>query len=110
MKSIMHDKKAGTCYLCMMLNGDSTRRVNLEEHHAIFGTSGRHLAEKYGLKVYLCHEHHTGSSEAVHVNHKNARIIQRAAQLAFETHYEDKSFLGVFGRNYLIEGDEEEND
>lgn len=58
MKSIMHDKKEGTCYLCKRLCGDYYRKTT-QEHHAIFGTAGRRLSERYGLKVYLCMEHHT---------------------------------------------------
>lgn len=52
-KSIMHNKQDGTCYLCMVLNGDYDIRRNLQEHHVLFDASNRKLFERYGLKVYL---------------------------------------------------------
>lgn len=71
-----------------------------EEHHAIFGTAGRKLSEKYGLKVYLCLAHHRIGKEAVHNNHKMARFVQANAQRAFEATFPDKDFMEIFGRNY----------
>ena len=102
MKSIMHQKD-GTCYLCMLLHDDYRERRYLEEHHAIFGTRGRELSEKYGLKIYLCEEHHRTSIEAVHVNHDIAALIQDKAQRAFERHYPKLDWMEIFGRNYKIE-------
>ena len=101
MKSIMHRKEDRTCYLCMKLNGDYDRRSFLEEHHAVYGNANRKLSEKYGLKVYLCHEHHTGSSQAVHLNNDIKQDLCKDAQKAFERHYPDLSFRLIFGINYL---------
>ena len=39
-------------------------QVNLERHHIFAGTANRPISEKYGLWVYLCHEHHTGKNGA----------------------------------------------
>ena len=100
MKSIMHDKEEGTCYLCMLLHQDWQRRTDLEEHHVFMGPS-RKSSEKYGLKVYLCHEHHTGSEEAVHVSYEVCRILQSAGQQAFMKHYPDNDFMKIFGKDYL---------
>ena len=50
-KSIIQKKKE--CIICNSLNA--------EEHHVFFGTANRKLSEKYGLKVYLCAEHHRGT-------------------------------------------------
>ena len=45
--------------MCALLNGDySTKQT--EEHHVVFGAGQRQLSEEYGLKVYLCREHHRG--------------------------------------------------
>lgn len=99
-KSIMHDKRDGTCYLCILLNQDYDRRINLEEHHAIEGNPGRKLSEHYGLKVYLCIPHHRTSQEAVHKNLQNRRLIEKAAQKAFEKKYSHELWMEVFGRNY----------
>ena len=98
MKSIMHSEK-GICYMCEKLYGNDAN-CHTEEHHVIFGTANRKLAEKYGLKVYLCLGHHRTSSEAVHVNHDMARMLQEDAQEAFENHYPDLSFREIFGRNF----------
>ena len=70
MKSILHNKQDGTCYLCMLLHDDHGRKQT-QEHHVFYGTANRKISEKYGLKAYLCLEHHTydGGSEAVHRNH-----------------------------------------
>lgn len=98
MKSIMHEKD-GTCYLCMKLYQDySTKYV--EEHHCVFGTSRKALSEKYGLKVFLCLEHHREGPQAVHQNHENALILQQEAQKAFEKRYPELDFCAIFGKNY----------
>lgn len=99
MKSIMHDKSSGTCYLCM-LDGDYQRRTGLQEHHVIFGTSGRKLSEKYGLKVYLCVQHHTIGPAAVHNNQQTARYLQAKAQEAFEKQHSHAEWMQIFGRDY----------
>lgn len=100
-KSIMHDKTDGTCYLCMLLNGDYDRRTGLQEHHAILGNPGRKNAEHYGLKVYLCLQHHKEGKQAVHGNIQNQRLLQKRAQMAFEKKYSHEEWMEVFGINYL---------
>ena len=97
----MHNKEDGTCYLCMLLNWDYDRRYHLEEHHVIDGNPGRKLSEHYGLKVYLCIPHHRTSAEAVHKNTENRRMLERAAQEAFEQKYSHEKWMEVFGRNYI---------
>ena len=101
MRSIMHDKQDRTCYLCIKLHGDYRQRTGLEEHHVIGGNPGRRLSEKYGLKVYLCAEHHRTSPEAVHKNRENRIKLQSEAQKAFMKRYPDKDFMEIFGRNYI---------
>lgn len=101
MKSIMHDKKDGTCYLCMLLHEDYSRKQT-QEHHVFYGTANRKLSEKYGLKVYLCHAHHTydGSKEAVHRNHEIDIRLKILAQTEFEAKYPVLSFRAIFGKDY----------
>ena len=98
-KSIMHDKKDKTCYLCMLLYEDYTQKLT-QEHHAIFGSGRRPLAEKYGLKVYLCLRHHTEGKESVHQNRDLAEQLKQQAQKEFEIHYPGLEFKKIFGRNY----------
>lgn len=99
-KSIMH-KKDGTCYLCMMLNGDYDDHKVTEEHHAVFGVQNRSRAEHWGLKVYLCPDHHRNGKEAVHKNYKVTRYLQEKAQQAFEKFHPELNWMEEFGRNYI---------
>lgn len=99
-KSIMH-KKDGTCYLCMMLNGDYDDHKVTEEHHAVFGVQNRSRAEHWGLKVYLCPDHHRNGKEAVHKNYKITRYLQEKAQQAFEKFHPELNWMEEFGRNYI---------
>lgn len=101
MESIMHDKRDGTCYLCMLLEGDCGTRTGLQEHHAMPGTANRRMSERYGLKVYLCLQHHTAGPMAVHNNAELRRLVQRKAQEAFERGRTHEEWMGAFGRNFL---------
>lgn len=100
-KSIMHNKNDRTCYLCMLLRQDYDTRSGLQEHHAMPGTANRKLSERYGLKVYLCLEHHTAGPFAVHNNARVQRLIQGNAQKVFEKKYSHEKWMEVFGRNYI---------
>ena len=100
-KSILHDKREGTCYLCKLLNNDYQRRNNLEEHHVMEGTANRKKSEHWGLKVYLCHEHHQGSPAAVHRNKDTEQTLKVLAQMKFESLYSHKLWMEEFGKNYL---------
>ena len=100
-KSIMHNKKDGTCYLCILLNGDCTTRTGLQEHHVMSGTANRKLSEKYGIKVYLCIQHHIFGPSAVHNNINMQRILQRKAQETFEKRYSHEKWMEDFGKNFL---------
>lgn len=97
--------KDGRCYLCQMLNEDYCIK-NTEEHHAIFGTAQRKLSEKYGLKVYLCKEHHTAGKNAVHNNHDAAALIKDVAQRRFEAGFDYLDFCEIFGKNYKLTEEE----
>lgn len=97
-KSIMQTDKE-YCYLCG--RNASADYYGLDEHHIFFGTANRKLSEKYGLKVYLCHDR-------CHLNgvHKNAEIDKKlkaeAQRIAME-HYQwtEEEFIKIFGRNYI---------
>lgn len=92
MKSIMQDEKQ--CFLC-------GTTLNLHCHHILYGTANRKQSEKYGLKVWLCQEHHTGNT-GVHFNKTLDLHLKKLAQEKFNAVYgANKSFLEVFGKNYL---------
>lgn len=103
MKSILHDKKERTCFLCMWLHGDDSWKDVLHEHHVFFGWANRRLSEKHGLKVYLCLNHHEIGKEAVHVNAKINKMLQAYAQRKFEEKWPNKDFISIFGRNYILD-------
>lgn len=82
------------CFVCHTPYG-------LECHHVIYGSANRKLSEKYGLKVNLCHEHHTGST-GVHFNKDMDAKLKKYAQERFEAVYgQNTSFREIFGKNYL---------
>ena len=87
---IQHDKR---CYICGSVRG-------LQCHHIVAGVPGRKNSEKYGLKVWLCMEHHTGNI-GVHQDINLDRYLKRIAQTEFENRYSHEKWMEVFGRNYL---------
>ena len=101
MRSILHRKEDCTCYLCIMLHEDYDKRRDLEEHH-VFGGSNRKLSEFYGLKIYLCHDHHNEQScpESIHHNKTIRLMVQAYAQKQFEIRHPDLNFREIFGKNY----------
>lgn len=92
LKSIIQDKKE--CLIC--------GSWMVEDHHIFFGVGKRPLSEKYGLKVWLCNRHHTGSA-GVHSKHGHIldQKLKKLGQQAFEHKYPDLEFLKVFGKSYL---------
>lgn len=92
MKSVLQTEKE--CYVC-------NTTYNLHDHHIIYGTSNRKQSEKYGLKVWLCQEHHTGS-HGVHFNRDLDMHLKKLAQMHFEAHIGARNeFIRVFGKSYL---------
>lgn len=92
MKSIIQSNKE--CYVCKTTFG-------LHDHHIIFGTANRKKSEKYGLKVWLCQEHHTGQT-GVHFNKALDLKLKKIAQRNFEKIQGSREqFLKEFGKNFL---------
>ncbi len=100
-KSILQNKEEGTCYLCILLEQNYSRRQIREEHHIFYSKCQRRLSEQYGLKVYLCLRHHREGNEAVHNNRKIRRLLEAKGQQAFEALYGRERFLEIFGEDYL---------
>lgn len=93
MKSIISQKQE--CYIC-----GST--CVLEEHHILFGNPWRKLSERYGLKVYLCWQHHRGTM-GVHgkKGHSLDMLLKTIAQNKFNETYPELDFTKIFKKNYL---------
>ena len=89
-KSIIDNNER--CFLC-------GRQYGLETHHIMAGMN-RKLSERYGLKVRLCHDCHTGNNGAQYDKEKN-RELKRIAQEAFEKLYGHDEWMKVFRKNYL---------
>ena len=89
MKSIIQEEKK--CYFCDAVNG-------LHSHH-IFGGRNRQNSERYGLKVWLCADHHNMTNDSVHFNPIYMRLLKILGQLYFEKTY-NEDFIKIFGINY----------
>lgn len=91
MKSIIQSDKC--CLLC-----GSTYR--LERHHCIHGTAGRKIADKLGLTVWLCAEHHRGKVSP-HQSREIDLRLKRLAQTEYEQKHTREDWIKKVGRNYL---------
>ncbi len=84
------------CFLCkkqgLMVRGS-------DEHHMIFGTANRKLAEEDGLTVQLCHIHHL----KLHQQGYYKEELQQLAEQVWLDHYGKtvSDFIKRYGRNYL---------
>lgn len=92
MDSIIQKNKQ--CWVCQTT-------YNLHSHHICYGTANRKQSEKYGLKVFLCMEHHTGNF-GVHHNKPLDLTLKKVAQTKFEEiHGSREEFRKIFGKSYL---------
>ena len=92
MKTVLQTNKE--CFVCGTTN-------NLESHHVFGGTANRKVSERYGLKVWLCHEHHTGNT-GVHFNPELNQQLHEIAQRFYEAHYGTREdFRRDFGKSWL---------
>lgn len=97
-KSIIQEDK-NHCFLCGRIGHGDT----LDEHHVFFGIN-RKNSEKYGLKVYLCHNScHIFGKNAVHQNAKVDRAVKETVQKRAMAHYgwTEDDFRSIFGKSYL---------
>lgn len=98
-KSIIQPEK-DSCYLC----GKNGGYWGLDEHHVYGGRGIRPLAEKYGLKVYLCHDScHENGSNSVHKNAEVSNALKANVQKIAMEHYgwSEDGFRKIFGKSYL---------
>ena len=90
-ESILQSERC--CYFCGSV-------VSLEEHHIFAGVANRKISEKYGLKVWLCHRHHTGDGGAQY-NRELGDQLKRVAQEKFEALHGHAMWMQLFRKNYL---------
>lgn len=91
MKSILQSEKE--CYICHTL-------YDIEEHHVYYGSANRRQSTRWGLTLWLCHEHHTGNS-GVHFNKDLDTELKQMAQAKFEETHTREEFHQIFGKSYL---------
>ena len=116
--SIIQDLDNRQCYLCALLDRDTSVKKMLHVHH-IFGGPYRKASEKFGLTVHLCPKHHTGDAngcqEAVHSPAYNdyGEMLHQIGQHAYERKAVSMgstpetarySFVMNFGQSYLHDG------
>ncbi len=87
-------QRAKQCWVCGKTEG-------LEEHHVFYGTAYRRQSEKYGLKVWLCSEHHRGDGGVHGHNRELGLKLMRYAQRKFEETHTRDEFIRIFGKNRL---------
>ena len=85
--------------ICRAKYNVSTVR-GLEEHHVLNGPL-RPMAERYGLKVWLCHRHHNEPGYSAHFDHHCRLWLKKEAQAAFEARYGHERWMAETGKDYL---------
>lgn len=90
-KSILQSEKQ--CFFC-------GTTLNLERHHIIMGTAGRKIADKLGLTIWLCSEHHRGKYSPHQCREIDLRL-KRFAQSCYEDKHSREEWMEKVGRNYL---------
>ena len=82
------------CYICQGYGSDC---------HHIFGGPNRKKSEKYGLKVWLCREHHEGTYGVHGRDGKDLQqYLHEIGQETFERLYGSREeFIKIFGKNYM---------
>ena len=96
-KSIIQEDREH-CFLCG--RNASADYFGLDEHHVFFGAL-RKKSEKYGLKVYLCHDrcHLNGVHKYADMNRQVQKVVQKRAMQHYGWSVDD--FRTIFGRSYL---------
>lgn len=94
-KSIVTEHE-GICAFC--------GRETEGEHHLIFGTAGRELSEKDGLKLPVCNDCHNMGDKLrrIHDNPMAERLSKMLGQAIFEGKVGTRDdFRKRYGRSYL---------
>lgn len=99
-QSIIHPQRdRHRCLLCMW-EGNYREQTGLQKHHVFMGPL-RSMSEAEGFFAWLCPEHHTIGSKAVHRNHDACLKLQQYTQAKYEQTHTRKEFMELTGRSYL---------
>ena len=87
------------CFIC-------GRRAEAE-HHLIFGTAGRELSEKDGLKVPVCNNCHNMGQKLcrIHENPMAERMSKMIGQLAWEREWLLKNTVTINSKGQMAKGE-----
>lgn len=99
--ALVETKFCGFCAIC--------GKPTTHEHHLIYGSAGRQLSERHGLKIPCCD---TCNAGGVHSNAIAGKLSKMLGQVAFEKEYFRKmcggsneeartEFRRVFGSSFL---------
>ena len=96
-KSIMATDKH-RCYLA-----DEHCGGGIELHHVYGGTGRRKISDKYGLTVYLCHNHHNEPPYGVHFNREAREALQAECQIRamYKHGWTVDDFRQKIGKSYI---------
>ncbi len=72
----------------------------VEKHHIYKGVKCRKCADKEGLWVWLCPEHHRGQI-GVHNNRDKDLELMKAGQIIYEQSHSREEFREKFIKSYL---------
>jgi hypothetical protein len=100
MESIIQ-KDRSHCFLCG--RNAHADYWGLDEHH-VFEGANRKKSEKYGLKVYICHDNcHIFGMNSVHRNAEVDKALKRLVQKKAMEHYgwSTEDFRAIFHKNYV---------
>lgn len=86
-KSIIENEKE--CFIC--------KSPNVQKHHIYKGNKCRSAADRLGLWVYLCPDHH----RQVHLDRKLDLGFMRLGQRKFEETHTREEFRKNFIKSYL---------
>ena len=90
-KSILQERQG--CFIC-------GTTLQLERHHVLHGTAMRRIADKLGLTLLLCAEHHRGKYSPHQRKDVDLRL-KRFAQSCYEDNHSHEEWMEKVGRNYL---------
>lgn len=78
--------------------------VTLTTHHVYHGRKFKQLSDKYGFVITLC----SGCHKKLHSSRVIDKHVQQTMQRAYERTHTRDEFIGMMGRSWLTEEDDNE--
>lgn len=92
-----------SCFICGINEYSDVGMYKWYEWHHVWGASNRKNSEKYGCKVYLCHNCHNEPPNGVHHNKAVNDQLKKECQewLMRKEGWKTQRFVSLFGKNYM---------